>query len=135
MTVSDKKVNVSDEKEVPDSKLIPPKPKDVPALTVNDILTDHLEAREKVIWVPSKDGEGKWLRVTFGKISHNEWLQLQKTKVDPQGTYDYYQKLIMYSSIEPKIAQEDWDKKKIDSDFFVAYAEAIEKYIQECRFL
>lgn len=123
-----------DTKSKSKSKPKPPKPEDVEPLTINDVVADHLGTKSMVVdMAPDKDNP-EWRSVTFKRVTHNQWTVLSKTALDPDGTQEYFRKMIFYASTTPKFESELLHPE-IDAGFVLNYGKQIEKYIGKMDFL
>lgn len=112
-----------------------PLPSEVPAATVDDLLSDHLGQRSHVIAIKDENTqEFIYKRVTFKKISHNDWENILN-ETDGKKLIVFYRMLLKLASIEPNLKDVDFGKTKLDAGFILNYGRVVENYILEIRFL
>ena len=112
-----------------------PLPSDVPAAKVDDLLSDHLGQRSHVIAIKDENTqEFIYKRVTFKKVSHNDWENLLK-ETEGYKLIVFYRKLLKLSSVEPDLKDVDFAVTELDAGFILNYGRVVENYILEIRFL
>lgn len=122
----------NDTKSKEDKKV--PNPEDVPELTIDDVIADHLGTTSNVVDTTPLGDKRNWRHVTYKKITHNQWTDLSKTTLDAEGTQKYYRRLIYFASVKPAF-ETDKLHEKIDAGFVLNYGKLIEIFVGKMDFL